>query len=209
MASKKKIQEQNFKNLLEVSSLIKDMQYFIFYGTLLGIVRDNNVIKGDDDVDFMLCFKSKKLLLKKMSLIKNFKLNKKVSNNYFAQYVKIKKGIKTFVDFYFYLNDPKKNYIIDRHNWLGNINDKRFALHFQKKMIFPINKKGKFNIPKNSKNICRYLYGETWSIPLKKNINYRAEIINNTPLLIRRSYLGSITRRVKEILNINNYKKIV
>jgi hypothetical protein len=76
-------------------------------------------------------------------------------------------------------------------------------------MIFPINKRGNFNIPRNSKDICQYLYGKTWSIPLRKNINYRAEIINNAPLLIRRSYLGAITRRVKEILNINNYKKIV
>ena len=209
MISRKKIQEQNFKNLLEVSSIIKNMEYFIFYGTLLGIVRDNNVIIGDDDVDFMVSLKSKKLLLKKMSLIKSFKLNKKVSNNYFTQFVKLKKGVKTFVDFYFYLNDSKKDYIVDKHNWLGNICDERFALHFPKKMIFPINKKGRFNIPRNSKNICQYLYGKTWSIPLRKNINYRAEIINNTPLLIRRSYLGSITRRVKEILNINNYKKIV
>jgi len=209
MISEKNIQKQNFDNLLKVSYSIKNIEYFIFYGTLLGITRDNNVIKGDDDVDFMVNYNSKKLLLKKMSLIKTFKLNKKVSNNYFAQYIKIKKGIKTFVDFYFYLNDSKKNYIIDRHNWLGNINDKRFALHFPKRIIFPINKNGQFNVPKNSKLSCQYLYGKTWSIPLKKNINYRAEIIDNKPFLVRRSYLGSITRRVKEMLNIINYKKIV
>ena len=208
MISKKKMQKQNFENLLEVSSLIKDFEYFISYGTLLGIVRDKKIIMGDDDVDFMVNFKSKKSLLKKMKLLKSFKLNKKVSNNYFSQFIKITKGIKTFVDFYFYLNDSKKNYIVDRHNWLGNINDERFGLHFPKKIIFPINKKNKFNIPKNSKKVCQYLYGKTWSIPLKKNINYRAEIINNKPLLIRRSYFGSITRRIKEILNINNYKKL-
>ena len=209
MISKKNIQKQNFDNLLEVSSSIKNIEYFIFYGTLLGITRDNNIIKGDDDVDFMVSYNSKKLLLKKMSLIKTFKLNKKVSNNYFVQYIKIKDGIKTFVDFYFYLNDTKKNYIVDRHNWLGNIKDKRFSLHFPKQIIFPIKKNGKFNIPKNSIEACKYLYGKTWSKPLKKNINYRAEIINNRPLLVRRSFLGSITRRVKEILNIINYKKIV
>ena len=209
MISKKNIQKQNFDNLLEVSSSIKNIEYFIFYGTLLGITRDNNIIKGDDDVDFMVSYNSKKLLLKKMSLIKTFKLNKKVSNNYFVQYIKIKDGIKTFVDFYFYLDDTKKNYIVDRHNWLGNIKDKRFSLHFPKQIIFPIKKNGKFNIPKNSIEACKYLYGKTWSKPLKKNINYRAEIINNRPLLVRRSFLGSITRRVKEILNIINYKKIV
>ena len=204
-----KLQRLNFQNLLSVSSLIKDIEYFIFYGTLLGITRDDSIIKGDDDVDFMVSYNSKKILLKKMSLIKTFKLNNKVSNNYFVQYIKIKRGIKTFVDFYFYLNNSKKNYIIDRHNWLGNIYDKKFALHFPKKMIFPINKSGKFNMPKNSKASCQYLYGKTWSIPLKKNINYRPEIINNRPLLIRRSYLGSITRMIKELLNINSYKKIV
>ena len=209
MISKKKIQSQNFENLLEVSSLIKNIEYFICYGTLLGIIRDNNIIKGDDDVDFMVNFRSKKLLLKKMDLNKAYELNKKVSNKYFAQFIKIKKGIKTFVDFYFYLNDSKKKYIVDRHNWLGNVHEERFAIHFPKKIIFPINKKNKFNIPKNSEKVCQFLYGKTWSIPLKKNINYRAEIVNNTPLLIRRSYLGSITRRVKEILNINSYKKIV
>ena len=195
--------------LIQFSKKLHKYKPVIFYGTLLGITRDNNIIKGDDDVDFMVNYNSKELLLKKMSLIKTFKLNKKVSNNYFAQYIKIKKGIKTFVDFYFYLNDSKKNYIIDRHNWLGNINDKRFALHFPKRMIFPINKNGQFNVPKNSKLSCQYLYGKTWSIPLKKNINYRAEIIDNKPFLVRRSYLGSITRRVKEMLNIINYKKIV
>ena len=208
MTSKKNIQKQNLENLLEVSRIIRNIEYFIFYGTLLGITRDNNVIKGDDDVDFMVSYNSKKLLLKKMNLIKTFELNKKVSNNYFAQYIKIKKGIKTFVDFYFYLNEFKKDYIVEKHNWLGHISDKRFALHFPKKMIFPINKNGEFNIPKNSKASCQYLYGKTWSIPLKKNINYRIEIINNKPLLVKRSYLGSITRRVKEIFNITNYKKI-
>ena len=65
MISKKDIQKQNFDNLLKVSYSIKNIEYFIFYGTLLGITRDNNIIKGDDDVDFMVDYNSKKLLLKK------------------------------------------------------------------------------------------------------------------------------------------------
>ena len=209
MISKKIIQNQNYENLLEVSHLIKNLEYFIFYGTLLGITRDNNIIKGDDDVDFMVDYNSKKLLLKKMTQLKTFKLNKKVSNKYFIQYIKIKNGIKTFVDFYLYLNNSKNDYIIDKHNWLGNINDNRFSLHFPKKIIFPIIKDGQFNFPQKPQVTCQYIYGKTWSVPLKKNINYRAEILNNKPFLVRRSYLGSITRRIKEILNIVSYKKIV
>ena len=34
MISKKIIQNQNYENLLEVSHLIKNIEYFIFYGTL-------------------------------------------------------------------------------------------------------------------------------------------------------------------------------
>ena len=204
-----KLQRLNFQNLLSVSSLIKDIEYFIFYGTLLGIVRENNIIKGDDDVDFMVNYKSKKLLLKKMKLNKTFKINNKVCNDYFAQFIKTNKKVKTFVDFYFYLKDPNKDYIIDKHNWLGNIKDKRFALHFPKKMIFPIVKSKKFNMPQDPKGTCVYLYGKTWSTPLKKNTNYRPEVVDNKPLLIRRSYLGSLTRRLKEILKVNSYKKII
>ena len=79
MSLQNKLQKLNFQNLISISTLIKDIEYFIFYGTLLGIVRENNVIKGDDDIDFMVDYKSKKKLLKKMTLNKTFKINKKVS----------------------------------------------------------------------------------------------------------------------------------
>jgi len=211
MFAKSKLQKLNFQNLLSVSSLIKDknIEYFIFYGTLLGIIRENNIIKGDDDIDFMVNHKSKKLLLKKMKLNKTFKINKKVSNEYFIQFIKKNKKLKTFIDFYFYTKNKKKDYIIDRHNWLGNIKDKRFALHFPTKMIFPIIKNKKFNMPKKPKSACIYIYGKTWSTPLTKNTNYRPEIINNKPVLIRRSYLGSLTRQLKTMLNINSFKKVI
>jgi phosphorylcholine metabolism protein LicD len=209
MSLQDKLQKLNFQNLISISTLIKDIEHFIFYGTLLGIVRENNVIKGDDDIDFMVDYKSKKKLLKKMTLNKTFKINKKVSNDFFVQYIKRVKKLNTFVDFYFYVKDTKNSYIIDKHNWLGNIKDKRFALHFPKKMIFPIVKGKKFNLPKKPKAVCVYIYGKTWSTPLTKNTNYRPEVVNNKPVLIRRSYLGSLTRKFKSILNFSNFKKAI
>ena len=209
MFDQSKLQKLNFHNLISISPLLKDIEYFIFYGTLLGIVRENNIIKGDDDIDFLVNHKFKNLLLKKMKLEKSFKMNKKVCNKYFVQYIKKYKKLRTFVDFYFYVNQPKKKFIIDKHNWIGNINDERFSLHFPKKIIFPIKKGTKFNMPKNPIAACKYIYGETWSKPLKKNTNYRPEIINNKPVLIKRSYFGSITRKFKEIFNISRFKKVI
>ena len=45
MFDKNKLQELNFQNLISVSPLLKNIEYFIFYGTLLGIIRENNIIK--------------------------------------------------------------------------------------------------------------------------------------------------------------------
>ena len=43
--------EENENNLLFIIKILKDIEYFIFFGTLLGVVRDNSLIDGDDDVD--------------------------------------------------------------------------------------------------------------------------------------------------------------
>ena len=212
MIKKDRLQNLNFENLILISKIIDKFEHFIFYGTLLGIVRENNIIKGDDDVDFLINFKFKKLILKKMKLNNKFKLNKKVSNNYFVQFIRKKEKLLSFVDFYFYIKDPKKNYIIEKHNFLSNINDKNYALHIPNKLIFPIVKDKEFkmfNIPKNPKATCEFIYGSNWFKPLKKNTGYRVEVLDNKPVIIRRSYFGSLTRRVKEILKFNKYKKII
>ena len=101
--------EDNEKNLFFFLDFFKNIEYFIFFGTLLGITRDNGLIDGDDDIDFMVDYKSKKKLLKKMTLNKTFKINKKVSNDYFVQYVKKNNGLITIG--HFTKNPNKLNYI--------------------------------------------------------------------------------------------------
>ena len=170
------------------------------------MTRDNKIIPGDDDVDLLINYKYKNNVLKKMISNKSFKINKKVSNKFFVQYVNEDIGITSFVDFYFYINSPKKNYIIEKHNFLSNFKDPKFSIHFPKKFIFPI-KKDKYykrvSLPKRPEKMCQFLYGTEWKTPLKKNISYRMEIVNNKPLLIKRSFLGSITRWFKTKLSIN------
>ena len=43
--------KENFSNLIFITKIIKNLEYFVFFGTLLGLVRDNNLIKNDDDID--------------------------------------------------------------------------------------------------------------------------------------------------------------
>ena len=128
-------------------------------------------------------------------------INKKVSNNYFIQLIKIEDNVKTFVDIYFYINDTNKDFIIEKHNFLSSINIEEHAIHIPKELIFPLKKSEQFlnvNLPNKQKETCNYLYGDSWVKPIKKNSGYRMEIIDNKPKLIKRSFLGSITRNIKE-----------
>ena len=43
--------EKNIENLRYVSKNLSGVEWFIFFGTLLGYTRENNIIKNDDDID--------------------------------------------------------------------------------------------------------------------------------------------------------------
>ena len=138
MIKQNRLQKLNLQNLLDVSKILQNVEHFIFYGTLLGLIREQKIIRGDDDVDIMVNLKHKNKILKKMKINKSFKINKKVSNKYFTQFIKKKDNLISFVDFYFFTKNSKDNYIIDRHNWLSLVHDSKFALHFPNKMIFGV-----------------------------------------------------------------------
>ena len=79
---------------------------FVFYGTLLGIERDKNIIKGDDDIDILVDHNHKKQIIELLNQQDEFTQNTKNANN-FLQLCKVHEGTNTFVDIYFYINDKK------------------------------------------------------------------------------------------------------
>ena len=207
--SQKKIHKFNIDNLVYISEKLKKFEHFIFYGTLLGITRENNILKNDDDIDFLININDKQNVLDIFKSSEIFSINEKVGNDFFVQLINKKEDTKTFVDFYFYINNQNFEYIIEKHNFLSSIDLDSKAIHIPKILIFPIIKRDNFpmvNVPNKSVEVCEYLYGSEWSKPLRKNSGYRMEIIDNKPKLIKRSLLGSLTRRIKEFLN-KNYKK--
>jgi len=200
----------NLENLLFISRKLKKFKIFCFYGTLLGLTRENDILLGDDDIDLLVDIKHKKQILAYISKFKNFKLNKKKNNKYFIQLIQNKKNLKSFVDIYFYINKKNKGYIIEKHNFLSAINIERLSLHIPKKYIFPLKANKKFGdvlLPKNSYKICEFLYGKNWKTPLKKNSGYRMEIINHKPKLIQRSYIGGLKRQLVNFITQKFIKK--
>ncbi len=195
-----KLQKRYLDDLKFIFKLLKDYSPFVFYGTLLGITRENNLIKGDDDIDILININYKKEVISILKNTESFKQSKGITNDYFTQFINNKDNIKTLIDIYFYIDQKNKDYLIEKHNWLSTINSKKHELHIPKKLVFPLkNIKEYENIvfPNENEKLCRFLYGETWRIKLKKNTGYRMEIVNNKPKLIRRSFLGRLTRIVK------------
>ena len=125
------LQKRYLEDLKYASKLLEKYKPFIFYGTLLGITREKRLIKNDDDVIFQLILNIKKVITK-LSKIKDFKINRKITNKYFVQFINNKNNIKTFIDFYFYINNKSKKYIIEKHNWLSTINSKNHEIHIPK-----------------------------------------------------------------------------
>lgn len=202
--------ELNLENLILISRTIFEFDHFVFYGTLLGITRNNSLLDNDDDIDFLIDIKFKDEVLKKIKKENNFEINEKVCNQYFVQLIKIKKNIKTFIDLYFYINNEKDDYIIEKHNFLSSINIDEHAIHIPKQLVFPIRKKSflqEVNLPNKCHELCEFLYGETWLKPLKKNSAYRMEIIKNKPKLIQRSFIGSLSREIKNFFSQKFKKK--
>ena len=51
MNKKKLIQKTNLENLIFISKELKEFDPFVYFGTLLGLTRENNVLINDDDID--------------------------------------------------------------------------------------------------------------------------------------------------------------
>ncbi len=186
------LRADNRANLIIVSKLFEDIDHFIFYGTLLGLTRDQDLIDGDDDIDILTPIENRNLIIHKISSIDIFKINFQKKCNRTKYFLQIDSSIdnrSSLIDFYFYENKPDDDFIIDRWNFLAKFENKKYSLHIPKKFIFPIVIEEFFGqqikLPAYRKLLCEWLYGESWQTPRKKNIEYVIRIICNQPILIK------------------------
>ena len=189
---KKKISTHDmFDNLLFISNLIKEFENFIFFGTLLGLVRDNKIIEGDDDIDFYVNINHRDSLIKKLK--SNFLIidesNPDNQNNSFLQVFRKFEDKIFVIDFYFYEPDKDEDFIIERWNFQGMPDNENKHLRIPKIFVYPIQQKVyksySVNLPSQPIQLCEFLYGPSWKKKIIKDQDYTIKVINNKPVLFK------------------------
>ena len=178
------------QNLVEISHLLSGIKHFVFFGTLLGLVRDSNIIDGDDDVDLYVDIKHRNDVIK-ILVDSGYSLDFEQYPNttpYFIQATISKNNINIPTDFYFFEDDGQSKYILERWNFLANVEDKNNHLLVPKDLLFPLQTKEFFGaniaMPAKPEAVCKFLYGKHWLTPLKKEQEYRTLIVNNKPMVL-------------------------
>ena len=163
MAGGIKNQQLLNNTLMFVIKLLNDnniKNWFIGYGTLLGIVRDNSCINGDDDIDIVI-EKSNYDTIKRLMIENGIKLEfgygimnstnilKTVENSNYCS-----------IDFYMAATDGKGNFHDTWENvlWSNCYNEKNELIqHMWNENIL--------YLPFNSETKLLNRYGESWRIP--------------------------------------------
>jgi len=169
----------------------KNIEFFAFFGTLLGLVRGSKPIANDDDVDFYVRvsdYENVKSLLSDLS----FEIDYETWPNHtkhFIQALGLLEGVFVRVDFYFYDEDVDQHHLIEKWNFMGQIDNPKSAIRVPKPLVFPLSEMS-FNgvaipIPKYPELMCEFLYGVNWRIPQKKGVDYGILMLGGRPLRVR------------------------
>ena len=178
----------NTRNLQFIVSFLSkyEIPYMIFYGTLLGLMRENNIIENDDDIDILI---EKEYFSRIVDLFgeKNINIAMK-EDNIFIQLKYKYNEIITSIDLYFYERDEERKIIIDKWNFNGHPEQQSWHLYIPMEYIYPLKITSFVGcnvlIPNNPMEVIKFLYGERFMQKLKKGSDYVTKIKNNRPYII-------------------------
>ena len=181
----------NEQNLIFFSKILEKYEHFVFFGTLLGLTRDNQLIDGDDDLDFYVNLKDRTNIINTL-VENNIEVNLDLDVNKDIHFLQVSRNIdgkNLPVDLYFFEDNLEEDYIVEKWNIKGGTHIPSEHLRIPKIFIYPIKKiifkDNKINIPSFPKYLCEFIYGRNWKEKLKKDKDYEIKVINGKPYFFK------------------------
>tara|TARA_B100002019_G_scaffold216392_1_gene188991 strand:- start:7445 stop:7987 length:543 start_codon:yes stop_codon:yes gene_type:complete len=165
MDKQKTSTEKLNRTLHRVSRILDDNNidcWFVMFGTLLGVVRENNCISGDDDIDIMIHYNYNDLKNIFVSNGFHFDVNRKSQN--------ILKSIPSneYASFDFYMCEISKdnNYYSSWQN--VQVNNVSIIKHKWQNCFI--------NLPNDAERKLEKMYGKNWKTPIEYKHGERGEM---------------------------------
>lgn len=180
-------QDANRANLIEISRILDGCECFPFFGTLLGLARDGDIIPHDDDVDIYVSANQRKEVIDRLAKSDFVVDHADVVNSspWFMQARRSSEDSDSYVDFYFYEVDVESGHLVEKWNFSGVWNNDDNHIHIPTELIYPLRSKVYFDteiaMPADPEGCCEFLYGSEWRRPLIKQLGYTTQIRNHVP----------------------------
>jgi len=130
----------------------ENVKYALAYGTLLGIIRDDRPINGDDDIDFFIAPDQWEKAVAVME--KHFFSVRQLQNMIIYPHFRTFMVDYVQVDLY-KLHDTDDGHVIDCWN----------KYVFPLEYLYPFQRYGRYSIPKDPQWFLAHAYGPDWRIP--------------------------------------------
>jgi len=156
-----------FNNIMEKSQVL----YGLFFGSLLGAIREKNFIEHDEDIDIYLLNEEREKFLRLLVLFKNEGLNLVRSEGDMLSLMRNNE----YIDIYFF--KPKLKFGFIKLRVFSN--EYEYAAENLENPIKYIFLGINISIPNNPKTVIEKIYGKNWRTPLKSKHSEPNTIYNS------------------------------
>lgn len=181
----------------------ENWDYFVGFGTLLGVYRDHDFIKGDDDVDIVVNRKciSKRMIEKMQSKGFTYRYASMSTDSKYVNLSFVYHGVTFDVYSYYTLPDDSFIFLIYPYDgingdWTKSIEKNKFSIckiHFDYEGVEKVDFKGmKVSAPKHTAELLESIYGKTFMKPQKTKGDHsnNYEYVSISEMTAHRVYLS-------------------
>lgn len=193
---KKEVAKKNLQLLKEVLDR-NNIKFCLFYGTLLGVIRENDLIEHDQDIDIFILEEDREKFM--MLLFELLEYDFKVARYDIRGAMSLIRN-EEYIDICFF----KKSKDIPE----ARVCCLEYVPEIFFKKTVKINFLGRmYDIPENYKDFLLFEYGKNWKVPIEYKYN-KIQKVKNYIMALLKKYLPQSIKKIFYSIKENKCKKI-